>query len=89
MNKKNIPKKFSKSEKFTSSMYSIFTYLAWGLLIISIIFLINYFFSFKKDIYNKDFIQLCIYFVTGCFLFIFVYDEKCKQKWGLNDKKDC
>ncbi len=86
MNKKNIPKKISKSEKFTSYMYSILIYVAWGLLIISVVVLVSYFFSFmcRKDFYNKEFIQLCIYFVVGCFLFIFVYDEKCKQKWGLH-----
>ena len=84
MNKKNIPKKISSLEIVISYVYSIFTVIAWFFLIISIIFLLNYYLSFKKDIFNKDFIQLCIYFVTGCFLFIFVYDEKCKQKWGLN-----
>lgn len=82
MKKKNIPEKINFLERIASFIYSILTYIAWFLLILSSIFLVIYFFSFifKGDIFNKDFIQLCIYLAVGTFLFIFVYDERCKNK---------
>jgi len=82
MNRKKIPEKIGFIERFTSWVYSFLTVIAWILLIISLICLIIYFFSFiiHKDFFNKDFIHLCIYFIVGTFLFIFVYDEHCKNK---------
>lgn len=82
MKNKNIPEKIKWHEEFVGWVYSILTVFAWIILILSSMFLIIYFFSFifKWDIFNKDFIQLCVYLVIGTFLFIFVYDKHCKNK---------
>jgi len=80
--KKEIPKRISFAERVQGILYGISIVIAWALLILSSIFLVIYFFSFifHKDFFNKEFIQLCIYLIVGTFLFIFVYDERCKNK---------
>lgn len=82
MSKKNIPLRIPKSEEVISFLYSILTYIAMVLLVvstlhISIVYICALLF---KTQYNEQLAQLGIYIVVGTFLFIFVYDEKCKRK---------
>lgn len=85
----HIPQKYSFWEKFKGFTYGILVFIAWILLLFSILFIVIYFFSFiiKKDIFNEEFIQLCIYVTIGAFSLIFIYDERCQHKFGLGNCK--
>ena len=88
--KKYKPEDIPKIEKFLGILYSILTWIAVIILCSSVVFLLIYFISFivRKDIFNDKFIQVCIWFTIGCFLFIFVHDEKCKTKITNGNKKN-
>jgi len=91
MSKKNIPLKIPRLEEFTSLLYSILTYIAIFLLMVSTIHISIVYMSalLWKSQYNEQLAQLGIYIVVGTFLFIFVYDEKCKRKFNIcKNKKD-
>lgn len=81
--KKKTPEKFSFLEKVSGGIYGILVFSSWILLIVALVVLVCYFSSFiiRREFFDKDFIQLCIYFVIGTFLIIFVYDEHCKRKF--------
>ena len=81
--KRRVPDKFGLWEKITGGIYGVLVCLSWILLIVALIVLVCYFSSFiiRREFFDKDFIQLCIYFVIGTFLIIFVYDERCRRKF--------
>ncbi len=81
----HIPEKYSIWEKIKGFTYSMLIWIAWILLVSSVIILVLYFFSFiiKRDFFNENFIQLCIYIIIGSFSLIFIYDEKCQKKFGV------
>jgi hypothetical protein len=82
--KKKAPDKISKFETFTGFLYGLFVLISWIAFISSVFFLIKYFMSFifDKDFSNPQFNSLCITFVIGTFLVIFVYDEHCRKKFN-------
>lgn len=80
--KSRIPEKVTLLEEVGGFIYGTLILFACIFLVVSSAVLICYFSSFlwKKDFFNPEFIQLCIYFVIGTFLLVFVYDERCKNK---------
>lgn len=91
MNRKNIPLKIPKSEEVISFLYSILTYIAVVLLVVSTLHISIVYIGallFKTQ-YNTQLAQLGIYIAGGTFLFIFVYDEKCKRRFNIikNNRK--
>ncbi len=85
MSQKNIPLKVKISEEIIPMVYAILTYIAVGLLIlstshISIVYVGALLFRTQ---YDTQLAQLGIYIVVGTFLFIFVYDKKCKRRCNI------
>lgn len=86
--KKQVPEKWSFIEECKGLLYSLLVWIACILLFISVIFVVSYFshFIIKKEFFNEDFIELCIYIIIGSFSLIFIYDEKCKKRMGVKRK---
>jgi hypothetical protein len=75
-----VPRRIKWQNKLLGYIYSILTYVAIAGLIVSTIHILFVYVNalYFGKVFDVELVKLSVYIITGTFLFVFVYDERCR-----------